>query len=183
MSSTPSTSAESDDTTARSPTGGLGRRRFIAAAGATASVALAGCATVVDFLAGMVLDDVNLMNGTDQVLTGSIVVRNPDDETVLDDSFEVEPDEDDEDDSGPDPDEESQAVFGDVFDDPGEYTVEIELDEDSAIDGETEATLTATVDDPEEEHLVVLLGAPDHPEPIDAFVIENFSELAEMFEE
>ncbi|ARS91721.1 hypothetical protein B1756_06985 [Natrarchaeobaculum aegyptiacum] len=162
------------------PTGGLARRRFLAAAGATASVALAGCATVVDFLAGMVLDDVNLMNGTDQVLTGSIVVRNPDGETVLDDSFEVEPDEDD---GGPDPDEESQAVFGDVFDGPGEYTVEIELDEDSAIDGETEATLTATVDDPEEEHIIVLLGAPEHPEPVDVVVIENFSEMAERLEE
>ena len=149
------------------------RRRFIAATVVAGSTAIAGCASAVDYLAGFVLDDVNLFNATDRTLSGEITVTDPDGSTVLMESFEVEPEEEDDEDANGD----SGAVFEDVIGDVGTYHIALELDEDSTIDGESDAERAVSVTDTEEEHIVVVLGAEETDTPIDAFVIEEFSEM------
>ena len=149
------------------------RRRFIAATVVAGSTAIAGCASAVDYLAGFVLDDINLFNATDRTLSGEITVTDPDGSTALMESFEVEPEEEDDEDA----DGDSGAVFEDVISDPGAYRVTIELDEDSIIDGEAEAERAVSVTDTEEEHIIVVLGAEETDTPVDAFVIEEFSEM------
>ncbi|SDR27188.1 hypothetical protein [Natronobacterium texcoconense] len=156
-------------------------RRTVLALGAGAgTVALAGCASVANFLGDLVLDDVNVFNGTDQELSGSIEVTDPSETLVLDEEFEVVPEEDEEDD---DVDEDSGQVYADVFTDDGEYVVSITLDEDSAIDGETTAEATVEITDTEEDHIAVLLGADGANGPIEVVVIQEFTDIGEYVEE
>lgn len=159
------------------PAAALSRRRFVAAATATAAAALAGCAGVVDYLGGLVLDDVNVFNASDRPLAGDLEVSGPDGSVLLEASFEVDPDEDDD-----EVEEDSGATFDDVLDDPGEYVVSVRLDDDSA-DDETETETTVSVDDPDDEHVIVVLGAEETDAAVDVFVIEEFSELPERLEE
>lgn len=66
----------------------LSRRAF--AVGATATLAsLAGCTALVDRIGDAVLEDVNMLNGTEQRLVGSIEVTDPDGEVVLEESFDL----------------------------------------------------------------------------------------------
>ena len=152
------------------------RRRFIAATVVAGSTAIAGCASAVDYLAGFVLDDVNLFNATDRMLSGEITVTDPDGSTALMESFEVEPEKDDDEDAEGD----SGAVFEDVIGDVGTYHVTVELDEESTIDGESETERVVSVTDTEEEHIVVVLGAEETDTPIDAFVIEEFTDMQDQ---
>lgn len=149
------------------------RRRFIAATVAAGSTAFAGCTSAVDYLAGFVLDDVNLFNATDRTLSGEITVTDPDGSTVLMETFEVEPDEEDDENANGD----SGAVFEDVIGDVGTYHVTLKLDEGSTIDGESDRERGVSVTDTEEEHIVVVLGAEETDTPIDAFIIEEVSEM------
>ena len=73
------------------------RRRLLAAGGAVGATALAGCSAVVDFLAGLVLQDVNVFNGTPREMSGTIRVEEPNDEVVLDEAFTIGANEDAED--------------------------------------------------------------------------------------
>lgn len=170
-------SDESSSNTARSgdrPSKQLGRRRLLAAGATAAVVGVAGCAQVANYIGGLVLDDVNLFNETDRRLTGSITVNDPNDAAVLDESFEIKPDDEDDED-----DEESGATYGDVLTDPGEYTVGVELDDDSAVDGATDTEATVDVSDPDEEHIVVVFGADDLDEAIGVIVIEEITDIAD----
>ena len=189
---------ESSSNTARS-TGRLGgrlgnrfsRRRLLAAGVSAAVVGVAGCAQVANYVAGLVLEDVNLFNQTSQQLTGTITVTDPTGETVLDDSFEIHPETDDEGEAnepenGSDTDgtedtvdEESGATYGDVLTEAGEYTVSATLDDDSAVDGETAAERSVEVADPAEEHIVVVFGADDFDGAMGAFAIEEFTEIGD----
>ncbi|ELY68993.1 hypothetical protein CYV19_08705 [Natronobacterium gregoryi SP2] len=144
------------------------------------TVALAGCASVANFLADMILDDVNVFNGTERELSGSIEVTDPDETVVLEERFEVVPDDDDDDD---DVNEDSGEVYGDVFTDDGEYVVSIELDDGSEIDGERTADETVEITDVEEDHVAVLLGADGAPDPISVVVIQEFTDIGEYVEE
>jgi len=152
----------------------LSRRRLIAATATVGSTALAGCSAAVDYLAGFILDDVNLFNATDRTLSGEIRVTDTSGSTVLAEQFEVKPEEDDDDD---DVDSDSGAVFEDVIGDAGEYRVTVELNEDSTIDGEADTERTVSVTDPEAEHIVVVLGTAETDTPVSAFVIEEFTEM------
>ena len=67
----------------------LSRRGLLAAGAGAGTLALAGCSQIVDFLAGLVLEDVNVFNGVSKQVSGSIVVRDPSDEVVLEDSFSL----------------------------------------------------------------------------------------------
>lgn len=171
MSQKPSTSGVERRT--NGPKASLSRRRLIAATTAVGSTVLAGCSAAVDYLAGFILDDVNLFNATDRTLSGEIRVTDPDGATVLSEQFEVEPEEDDDDDANSD----SGAVFEDVIGDSGEYHITVDLNEGNTIDGETDTERTVSVTDPEEEHIVVVLGAAETDVPVDAFVIEEFTEM------
>ena len=193
---------ESSSNTARS-TGRLGgrlgnrfsRRRLLAAGVSAAVVGVAGCAQVANYVAGLVLEDVNLFNQTSQQLTGTITVTDPTGETVLDDSFEIHPETDDEGEAnetenGSDTDgtedtvdEESGATYGDVLTEAGEYTVSATLDDDSAVDGETAAERSVEVADPAEEHIVVVFGADDFDGAMGAFAIEEFTDIGDHAED
>lgn len=151
-----------------------------------ATGSLAGCSSIVDFVGGLVLEDVNVFNTTEEQIAGAIEVTDPDGETVLDETFDLDPGSggDDGTDSGGSDGEnssdvsddvESGAAFGDVLDATGEYTVAVDLD-DSSIDGESAAEESVEVTDPEEEHVVVALGAEDRA-PIAVEVIEALSDL------
>lgn len=188
----PNRSPQSDASPAnRSPETATTRRRLLAVGGATAAVGLTGCMGALNAVAGAILEDVNIINGTDQRRSGSITVVDPNGETQLDDSFTVAADDSDdsesesnsenasEDGDGPS----STPTFADVFTDPGEYTVTVELDADSAIDGTTDHGATVAVDDVENQHIIVGLGANQTDAGIDVLVIEEFSDLADQLNE
>ncbi len=169
------TAGRDPSTCRRLSTATAGRRRFLGATAAAVTVGLAGCAeTVGNLLAEFILDDVNLLNETDRVLTGSITVVGPDSETLLDDEFRLEPADEDADAT----EDESQAVFGDLFEAPGEHRFEVALD-GAEVDGESHAELVGTISDPEEEHAVVIVGAGELEEPFELFVIEEFTDLGD----
>ncbi|MEA1930456.1 MAG: hypothetical protein U9O06_02785 [Euryarchaeota archaeon] len=172
----------------------LSRRRLLAAGASVAVVGAAGCAQVANYIAGLVLEDVNLFNQTDRQLTGTISVTDPAAETVLDESFEIQPETDDEgeangsedggeaNESEGTVDEESGATYADVLTGAGEYTVSATLDDDSAIEGETTAERSVDVADPAAEHIVVVFGADDFDGVMGAFAIEEFTDIGEHVE-
>lgn len=67
----------------------LSRRGLLAAGAGAGTLALAGCSQVLDFLAGFILEDVNVFNGVTKQVSGSIEVRDPGDEAVLNESFSL----------------------------------------------------------------------------------------------
>ncbi|WP_236995952.1 hypothetical protein [Natronorubrum daqingense] len=160
---------------------------------------VAGCSSAVDFLADMTLEEVNVFNGADEPITGTIEIVDPDGEVALEESFDLERDRD-----GDDEDNEAAAFYDDTWSDAGEYEVSVELEDEpdeasddgeSADDGEDsddgddndtplgpERTDTVTVDDPDEERLVVGIAQEGPGELISFHVIEDFSELEEEFE-
>ncbi|MCU4926376.1 hypothetical protein OB905_10325 [Halobacteria archaeon AArc-dxtr1] len=150
----------------------LSRRRVLATSAGLATAALAGCSTVVDFLAGLVLDDVNVINGADEPVAGTIEVTDPAGERVLDETFDLEAGDDD-------GDEDAQAIYDEVFTDAGEYTVHVELDDGDSIDGEEGTEETIDVDDPDDEHILVFLGSDEVEEAILVTTIEELSDLEE----
>ena len=162
----------SDEQISNSVVDGLLSRRGLLAAGTTVGIAgVAGCTQVANYIAGQVLEDVNLFNETDRRLTGSITVIDPDESTVLEESFVAESAPDDE------VDEDAGASYADVLTVAGSYSVSIELDE--PVDGETTATATVDIDDPDEEHVIIVFGADDLDDAIGVFVIEEFTDIGE----
>jgi len=152
------------------------RRRLLAAGGATALAGLAGCMDMINAVAGAILADVNVLNGTDQERSGTVTVVGPNGDTQLEESFTVAPsDSDNEETDGPS----STPTYSDVFTEAGEYTVTVELD--SAINETSSREATVTVDNTEEQHIIVGLGADGAPNPIEILVIEEFSDLADRF--
>lgn len=157
------------------------RRTVLAATGTAATVALAGCAGVVNYLGDRILEDVVMFNETERRVAGTITVLDPGGETVLDSQFDLPPsEEDDEGPSNEEGSEENTGIFADVFTEHGDYEVSLELD--NPVGDVSEATETVTVADIEEEHIVVALGDVSLPEPVWMTVIENFSDLAEQTE-
>lgn len=147
------------------------RRGFLAAGASAVTAGLAGCSAVVDYLSGLVLDDVNVFNETDRQLTGTIEVTDPDDAVVLDDAFDVAANEGDD-------DEDAMAQYGGVLVGEGEYGVTVALD-DAEIDGESGVETTIDVANPGDEHLLVGLGVPDIDEPISVIIVETLRDLEE----
>lgn len=157
--------------------GRLSRRRLLGVGVAVGIGGLAGCTQVANYLAGLALEDVNLFNETDQQVTGSIIITDPEDSTVLDELFMIEPDDDDEDEI----DEDSGATYSDVLTVTGSYTVTIELDD--TVDGVTATEASVMVDDPAEEHIIVVFGADDLEEEIGVLVIEEFTDIGDHIDE
>ena len=153
------------------------RRRLIAAGGATAVAGLAGCMDIMNTIAGAILKDVNVLNGTDQEHSGTVTVVYPNGDTRLSESFTVAPSDSDEEGETDEPS--STPTYGDVFTDAGEYTVTVELEE--AIEGTSSREATVTVENTEEQHIIVSLGADGAPSPIEILVIDEFSDLADRF--
>lgn len=157
----------------------LTRRTFAAIGASAVTTALAGCSTVGDFLGGYLLDDVNVFNVTDGRITGEIEVTDPDGEVVLDEEFDLPPDKETEENGEED---DSATVYEEVLTATGEYTVGVELDDDSEIDGETTAQETVEVTSLEDDHVTVLFSTNGTDSPITVTVIQELSDL-EAFDE
>ena len=145
----------------------LSQREFLAASGTAVITAIAGCSRLANFIADQILEDVNVFNETAQQRSGSIKVTGLAGETVLDDSFDLTSSESEDDDN------DSTAVFADVWTEAGSYDATLELDTD--IDGRSQATDTVTITAPDEEMLAVVLGAESMDEPIGFRVGEDLS--------
>ncbi|NUC73824.1 hypothetical protein HTZ84_16200 [Haloterrigena sp. SYSU A558-1] len=155
----PRSTATPSASTDRSRTDRLcSRRTFIAAGSATALASLAGCSAVADFLADMALQEVNVFNGADESVSGTIEVVDPDDETVLEETFDLEASsEDDESDENT----EATAQYDDVWTDSGDYEVTVALDDpleegttdDSSDDSGNETNETNESDSTADEEL------------------------------
>lgn len=162
-------------------------RRGFAAAGTAALASLAGCTALLDRIGDAVLEDVNLLNGTEERLVGALTVTDPAGEVVLDESFDLPGQNDGENqDGGTDGNEtdggdQVQGLYADVWTDAGEYEISVELEEGYEIAGVSSATETVSITDPEEEMLVVLFGAEDS-EPISFDVVTSLSEIGEVEE-
>jgi hypothetical protein len=123
-----------------------------------------------------IFEDVNVINNTDQTVTGSITVTDPNDETVLEETFELVSGNDTETatpQTGTETD--SAAVrYEDVFTTAGEYTVSVTLDEDSAIEGVTENERAVAVPDTDNANVLVTLGDTEETDtPINIGVIDT----------
>ena len=146
---------------------GPSRRQFLAASGTAVLTTVAGCSQLANFIADQILEDVNVFNETAQQRSGSIKMTGPAGDTVLDDSFDLSSSESE------DNDDDSTAVFADVWTEAGSYDATLELDTD--IDGRSQATDTVTITAPDEEMLAVVLGAESMDEPIGFRVGEDLS--------
>jgi len=146
------------------------RRSFLAATGVATATAMTGCTGLLDFVGNQVLGHVNVFNGIDQRVSGSITVSGPDGETLLDETFELVSS------NTESSDGQSSAVFDDVWSGAGSYEASVELD-DATIDGESQATGTVEITDTDEQMLAVVLGVPDTEEPIAFRVGTSFSEF------
>ncbi|AGB38714.1 hypothetical protein [Natronococcus occultus] len=153
-----------------SRTSSMSRRRCLAVGTAVGTSLVAGCSTAVDFLAGMVLEDVNVLNGTETALAGSIAVTDAEGSVVLDDRFDLAA-------GGDDADEDAQATYDDAVTEAGEYTVAIELDDEDAVGGDHVLEDTVEVADPDEEHVIVFFGSAETDAAVVTTVIEDLSDL------
>lgn len=162
----------------RQSTESTSRRRFIIGSGAALIASTAGCTSIIDGLADLALGDVNLFNGTDTVLTGTLTITDPSDETVLSESFELPPESTD-DEPSDEEEEDGTIAFEDVWTDSGSYEVNVELNADSQIQGETDASAAVAIDDTDEEMLAIGFAVEEFDETIGFSVAESLSEFAE----
>lgn len=146
------------------------RRRLLAGLSTVAVAGTAGCSGLAESFLSNVLGEVTVINETDARVGGSVTVTDPNDETVLDETFDLRPS------SGTPAETDRESVgaarYNDVFTDAGSYTVAVELDEDSAIDGVREATETVSITDPDGDKLLVGLG-PDDGGAIEMGVLDD----------
>ena len=154
------------------------RRRFLAACGVGLFGGTAGCTAIVDSLADLALGDVNLFNETESVLTGTVTITDPGDETVLSESFELPPASDDEDTDEED-DEDGVTAYEDVWTESGTYEASVELDGESEVQGEATASESISIDDTSEEMLAIAFGMEEADDAIGFIVGESLSDFAQ----
>jgi hypothetical protein len=178
------------DDTARSTLRGSARqidRRTVLATGAgLATTALAGCAQIADFLAGFVLKDVNVINGTERPIAGSIEVTGPGGDVVLDETFDLEATEQNggttnggTTDGNDQPDDAASGLYGGVFDGEGDYAVVVELESGTDF-GASGTEETVTVNNPGDEHVFVFFGAESGTDEIVVTVADGLSDLEDV---
>lgn len=148
------------------------RRRVLATSGTALLAAVAGCSAVGELIGEMILSEVNIINETDQRISGSIEVVDPAGDTVLDEAFDLVPSgESDAEDDG----KNSAAIYDDVWTDPGAYEVSIEVT-NTDIGGSTGTSETVSIADTEAEMLGVTLG----PEGEEAILLRTGEEPADI---
>ena len=155
--------------------GSYSRRCFIGGTGVAFVASVAGCGSVLNFIGGFLLDEVTLFNESAAAVDGTIDVRDPAAETILSEDFSLEPPADDQDD---DDTPENTATYSDVFTKAGTYSVEIDVEGDAI--GEVTVAEEVTVDDIEDEHIIVGFDIEDADEAVVVGVIENFTDLGEI---
>ncbi|SEH53985.1 hypothetical protein SAMN05192561_105126 [Halopenitus malekzadehii] len=154
------------------------RRRYLAACGVGLFGSTAGCTTIVDSLADLALGDVNLFNETEDVLTGTVTITGPGDESVLSESFELPPESDD-DDTDENNDEDGVTAYEDVWTEPGTYEASVELDSESEVQGESTASESISIDNTSEEMLAIAFGMEEVDDAIGFIVGESLSDFAQ----
>ncbi|QSX00809.1 hypothetical protein [Haloterrigena alkaliphila] len=187
----------------------VSRRTFVAAGGTAALTSLAGCSALVDFVADFALKEVNVFNGASRPVNGTVEIVDPAGDVVFEESFALAANKGD--DGAEASDDESAALYDDVWTETGDYEVSVELEErlesTSSDDGDAEngtdtnstaeengsaeqdsadtgasgsgtsATDTVTIENTEEERLVIGLAQDDPDELIGFHVIEDLSDL------
>ena len=152
------------------------RRRFLAGASTVVVTAVAGCSGILNSAVSTLFEDINVVNGTDQPVSGSITVTDPNEETILDETFDLVSD-DRTDTPTPETGTETAAGavrYADVFTTTGNYIVAVTLDEDSAISGVREANETVTVGDTDNTNVIVTLGETEETDrPISISAIDT----------
>ena len=151
----------------------LPRRQLLATSVAVGTAVTAGCAAVADVIGDIALEDVNILNGTAQTRNGAVSVTGPDGSTLLEESFLVEPEEEEVEEDRTD----SWLAYPEIFDGAGTYTVGIDLDAADSIQGVDERELAVDVTDPAEEHIIVGFTPGERNDPIEIFVIEAFTDI------
>lgn len=152
------------------------RRTFLLGISATMA-GLAGCSSLLGGSDGIPLADVVVINALDGRGSGSIEVTDSANERVLDDRFdpdggaELPPD--------GDVDDDQAAQYEDVLTTSGTYTVSVELDEESKIDGTPAVDAEIDVTSPDEEHVMVAVGGEETAEPIAIAVIKTINDITD----
>lgn len=155
------------------------RRRFLTATATTALAATAGCARLAEFVASSIFKQVNVVNNSDQRVSGTVTVTDPAGEQVLDETFDLLTQE-----AAQNQTETNQtgtesgsaaARYDDVFTTTGEYEMAVSLDD--SIEGVSEASETVSVSDTEDTSVAVFLGADDGEEPIVIGTLQGLGEI------
>ncbi|ELZ49051.1 hypothetical protein C463_00385 [Halorubrum californiense DSM 19288] len=128
---------------------------------------------MLDAIGNRVFEQVNLLNQLNQEVSGSIEIVDPDDETVLDTSFDVPSTESD--------GESNIVAYADVWTTTGEYQVDLEL-ADTVIAGTSRLNQQFSITSTEEELVAISIGTSDENEPIALRVGESFSDLGQTNE-
>jgi hypothetical protein len=154
------------------------RRRFLMATATTALAATAGCARLAEFVASSIFKQVNVVNNSDQRVSGTVTVTDPGGEQVLNETFDLLTQEAAQNQTETDQTEtesgSAAARYDDVFTTTGEYEVAVSLDD--SIEGGSEASETVSVSDTEDTNVAVFLGADDGDEPIVIGTLQGLGE-------
>lgn len=143
---------------------------------------MAGCSALVEFISGLIFDDVNVVNLTQSPVQGSITVTDPAGETVLDTEFDLEgTEEPPEADEEVEDDELQGESWDDVLTEAGSYPVAVEIDDGTEAVGAESVEKTVEIDDPDEEDIVAFLTGLD-VDPIEIQVIESVMEIDDTLE-
>lgn len=136
-----------------------------------------GCDEGVEGFVDMVLsgtgfEKVNVANGTDRTVAGTVALTDPSGREVLADSFRLEPDEDG---GGVQvnltvDDVPALATYDAAFRAAGRYSVSLELDE--PIDGSQTVEETVEITAPEQQRVLVVLGT-DEEGPVQVTRLPN----------
>jgi hypothetical protein len=124
---------------------------MLAMSGTALLTVVAGCSAIRGSTSDLALKEVNVFNMADRRVKGSVDVVDPAGDIALEKTFDLEHEEDDN--------------SGDVFGGAGEYEVSVELT-NTAIEGTSQASETAYIDDADEERLGVVFNTNEEYEPI-----------------
>jgi len=166
------------------PVTDLTRRHVLAVTAGFGSSSLAGCSTLIDFIGGLALEDVTVINGSQHSLTGTIIVTGPGGGTRLDERFAVGAQTtSDDNEAAVETDENTVELYQDVLTENGSYTVVVSVETEWLFDDETETEQEVTVAEPSNEHIIVFLQPAEKDTAIAVEVVESFSDLEQFDEE
>lgn len=161
---------------------GVSRRHVLGGVAAVGTVGLSGCSNLIDWIFDQVIEDVNIVNATREPRSGTIVLTDPDEETVLEDSFDL-PEAEEDDDGELEAEFLEEGIFEDVWTTDGEYEASVELAEGDEIDDVESANVTVTVADTDDDHLFIYLTDSDDDDAIQFEVAASITDLDDFGEE
>lgn len=146
-------------------------RRQALAAGSTAILtSTVGCTRLLNAIGDRLFEDVNVLNQLGREVSGSVEVVDPSGEAVLDKTFDAPSTETD--------GESNTVTYADVWTDPGEYEITVEL-ADVELEGTSQASETISITDTEAEMVAASIGSGVEDEPIAIVAGESFSDFGQ----